>query len=108
MGTSRVAPQKFGWQPRNRQPGASTLRHCQPQPRRALQEKHMKYGKVTQIAVTTVAVLGVLIASATALAAQVITPKHSNYRVVDLGTFGGPHSKFNFTNRVHNLNETAV
>ncbi len=68
----------------------------------------MKYGKVTQIAVTTVAVLGVLIASATALAAQVITPKHSNYRVVDLGTFGGPHSQFNFNSRIINRKGTAV
>jgi probable HAF family extracellular repeat protein len=40
-------------------------------------------------------------------AAQKDKAKHSHYRVVDLGTFGGPHSQFNF-GRVINRKGTAV
>ena len=43
----------------------------------------MKYGKLIQIAATTSAVLGTILASGTLLAAQGNTPKHSHYRVVD-------------------------
>ena len=55
----------------------------------------MKYRKLIQIAATTSAVLGTLL-TATPVAAQGNTPKHSHYRVVDLGTFGGPSSSYNF------------
>src|SRR6266478_10130649 len=85
----------------NGEPQLATTKH-------ALQEKHMKYGKLIQFAATSSAVFAALFASATPLAAQVIKPKHSNYRVVDLGTFGGPHSQFNFNSRILNRKGTAV
>src|SRR6266851_464958 len=69
----------------------------------------MKYGKLIQIAATTSAVLAVIIlASWTPLAAQGNTPKHSHYRVVDLGTLGGPNTDYEFGSRIINRSGVVV
>jgi probable HAF family extracellular repeat protein len=68
----------------------------------------MKYGKLMQIVVTTSAVLLALIASATPLAAQGNTPKHSHYRVIDVGTFLGPSSSYNFGSVIINARGVVV
>jgi probable HAF family extracellular repeat protein len=68
----------------------------------------MRYGKLIQIAATTSAVFGALFASATPLVAQVIKPKHSHYRVVDVGTFGGPSSSYNFGSVIINNRGVVV
>ena len=67
----------------------------------------MKYGKLVQIAAITSAVLAALLA-ATPLAAQGNTPKHSHYRVVDVGTFGGPSSSYNFGSVIINNRGVVV
>ena len=56
----------------------------------------MKYGKLIQIAATTSAVLGAILTYGTPLAAQA---KHSHYKVIDVGTLGGPTSGLNFNMR---------
>ncbi len=68
----------------------------------------MKYRKLIQIAATISAMLMALFASATPLAAQGNTPKHSHYRVVDLGTLGGPNTDYEFGSRIINRSGVVV
>jgi probable HAF family extracellular repeat protein len=56
----------------------------------------MKYGKLLCAAGTTLAVLLAVLAIGTPLAAQEHKPKHSHYKVFDVGTFGGPTSGYTF------------
>lgn len=55
---------------------------------------------------TLAALLAVIIA--TPLLAQHQAAKHHNYKLIDLGTFGGPHSNFNGGSRIINRKGTAV
>ena len=63
-----------------------------------------------RIAVATLALLFVVVASGTRVATQELSrrPRHTRCTVIDLGTFGGPHSQFNFGSRVLNQKGTAV
>jgi len=57
----------------------------------------MKHGKLIQIAATTSAVLMTVLVTGTPLAAQEQAAVHQRYRLVDLGTLGGPNSYVTFT-----------
>jgi probable HAF family extracellular repeat protein len=71
----------------------------------------MKANKLTSMAAM---VILAALASSTGLSAQEqASPqehksKHSHYKVIDVGTFGGPHSQFNSGSRVINRSGTAV
>ncbi len=56
--------------------------------------------------ITLAAWLGV--ALVTPLAAQQQAAKHHKYKLIDLGTFGGPHSSFNSGSRIINRSGTTV
>src|SRR5258708_40314163 len=56
--------------------------------------------------ITLAALLGV--ALVTPLAAQQQAAKHHKYKLIDLGTFGGPHSSFNSGSRIINRSGTTV
>lgn len=68
----------------------------------------MKYENLLFAAETTLAVSVALLAIGTPLAAQEHKTKHSHYRVIDVGTFGGPHSSFNSGTRIINRSGMAV
>src|SRR4029077_18094294 len=57
-----------------------------------------------------VALLFVFLASWNHVRAQELSqrPRHTHYKVIDVGTFGGPHSQFNGGSRVLNQKGTAV
>jgi probable HAF family extracellular repeat protein len=57
---------------------------------------------------TTLAVLVALVAIGTPLAAQEHKTKHLHYKVIDVGTFGGPHSSFSSGGSIINPSGTAV
>jgi uncharacterized membrane protein len=48
------------------------------------------------------------VALVTPLAAQHQAAKHHNYKVIDVGTLGGPTSGFNFNSRIINQKGVAV
>jgi hypothetical protein len=56
--------------------------------------------------ITLAALLAV--ALGTPLAAQQQAAKHHKYKLIDLGTFGGPHSSFNSGTSIINRSGTAV
>ena len=68
----------------------------------------MKNGELIRVALTAAGVAMAVFAGGTKLAAQEQQTKHSHYRVIDVGTLGGPHSQFNFFSRVLNQKGTAV
>lgn len=61
----------------------------------------------TQFTSTTAAVL-LAIAIGTPLAAQQQAAKHHGYKVIDIGTLGGPTSEINFDSRILNRQGAAV
>ena len=68
----------------------------------------MKNAELIRIALTAVGASLAVLAGGTKLAAQEHQTKHSHYKVIDVGTLGGPHSQFNFFSRVLNQQGTAV
>jgi probable HAF family extracellular repeat protein len=71
-------------------------------------EKYMKNAELIRIALTAVGASLAVLAGGTKLAAQEQQTKHSHYRVIDLGTLGGPTSGFNFNSRIINWKGAAV
>ena len=59
----------------------------------------MKYRKLMQFSAAVLAVFSAVLLYGESLAAQEVIPRprHSRYRVVDLGTLGGPNSYVSFT-----------
>lgn len=70
----------------------------------------MSYRRLKQILAASLAGLFVVLACETRVAAQELSqrPRHTHYTVIDLGTFGGPHSQFNFGSRIINRSGIAV
>jgi probable HAF family extracellular repeat protein len=68
----------------------------------------MKHGRLKWIAASTLALLFAVLAIETPLAAQGPSAKQSRYRVIDLGTFGGPHSGVNGDSVNTNAKGTVV
>jgi probable HAF family extracellular repeat protein len=68
----------------------------------------MKYKEMMQFVVGSLAVLLIGLVTGEPLVAQQEKVRHAHYTIIDLGTFGGPHSQFNFDSRVINRSGTAV
>jgi probable HAF family extracellular repeat protein len=64
----------------------------------------MRSTNLIEIALTASLTLAMM----TPLAAQQQARKHQRYKLIDLGTFGGPHSNFNGGSRIINRKGTAV
>jgi probable HAF family extracellular repeat protein len=71
-------------------------------------EKYMKNKESIRIALTAVGVSLAALAGGTKLAAQEHQAKHSHYRVIDVGTLGGPTSGINFNSRIINSRGAVV
>ena len=64
--------------------------------RREDEEAQVKHRELTWITAGTLAAFFAVLAIGTPLAAQNHPAKHRHYTLVDVGTFGGPHSQVNF------------
>ena len=69
--------------------------------------KEKKFMRSTNLIRIILAVL-LAVAIVTPLAAQQQAAKHHKYELIDLGTFGGPHSNFNGGSRIINRKGAAV
>jgi probable HAF family extracellular repeat protein len=70
----------------------------------------MNNRKLIRIAATTFAAFLAVLATGERLAAQesILRPRHSHYKVIDLGTFGGPTSSYNFGSVIINRRGAVV
>ncbi len=70
----------------------------------------MKYKEMLGIVVATLALLSAVLASGTQVTAQERSqgPQHTRYKVIDLGTFGGPTSGYTFGAVIINSRGTVV
>ncbi len=76
--------------------------------RREDEEAQVKHRELTWITAGTLAAFFAVLAIGTPLAAQNHPAKHKHYTLVDIGTFGGPHSQVNFGTRVMNSRGTVA